>query len=122
MNKITNAWFYASPPFWMRFFLIYVNGDMFILLPLSILIIMVIFINIKLGLFVAAVYFTLRNAGEIFYWFLQQFGSKTYRPYDFGLTKLDNNALYIIYQTFALSMTTVGVFLIYIITSYIKFP
>ncbi len=120
MNKITNSWFYASPPFWMRLFLIYVNGDMLVLLPLSVLNILLLIVNLKLGLFTAFSYFTLRNMGEMMYWFLQQFGKKTYRPYDFGLINLDNNALYIIYQTFALSMTTLGVFLIYLVIFYIK--
>jgi len=59
---------------------------------------------IVLGLFVA-----IRQLGEMIYWLLQQFGDKKYRPYDFGLQKLDNNAIYILYQTFALVGVVAGI-------------
>jgi hypothetical protein len=120
ISKITNTWFYSPSPFWMRFFLIFIKGDILVLLPLSALIGIILLFQLKIGLLIGAIYFSLRNMGEMIYWFLQQFGPKTYRPYDFGLTKLDNNALYIIYQTFALSMTTLGCFSIYLIISSIK--
>jgi hypothetical protein len=106
--KITNGWFYSPAPFWMRFFLIFINGDIFFLLPVSVILLLLFFIQVKLGLLGVVLYVMVREGAEIIYWFLQQFGTKTYRPYDFGLTKLDNNAIYILYQTFSFSLTVLS--------------
>lgn len=106
--KITNEWFYSPAPFWMRIFLIFIKGDIFFLLPVIVILLLLFFIQVKLALLGVVLYIMLREAAEIIYWFLQQFGTKTYRPYDFGLTKLDNNALYILYQTFSFSLTVLS--------------
>ena len=47
-------------------------------------------------------YIVVRQSGELIYWLLQQFSHKKYRPYDFGFKNLNNNAIYILYQTFAI--------------------
>lgn len=62
---------------------------------------------ISYGLFISIRYFT-----EIIYWLFQQFGPKTYRPYDFGLKKIDNNSIYIIYQIMSVIWTCLGIILI----------
>lgn len=43
------------------------------------------------------------------YWFLQQFGDRTYRPYDWGFKNLDNHAIYIFYQTIMTIHATVAI-------------
>lgn len=35
-DKLTNSWFFEDPPKWMRPLLIFIKGDMLILLPLLI--------------------------------------------------------------------------------------
>ena len=74
----------------------------------------------RLGLLVLGIFISIRNMGEIVYWLLQQFGPKTYRPNDFGLKDLDNNAIYIIYQLFAIINVTIGLTLMAVIIFYLK--
>ena len=89
-------------------FLVYIRGDLLVLLPLLIIILSIGFFSfdwmfIVLGLFVAV-----RQLGEMIYWLLHQFGDRKYRPYDFGFAKLDNSAVYVIYQTFATTYAVIG--------------
>lgn len=114
--KSDNNWFYKRPHPLLRLLLIYVNGDMIFLLPLSIVIVLTAFFSIKISLIAAFSYLTLRSLGEMIYWLLQQFGEKTYRPDNWGFKKLDNNAIYILYQISSLVQMVTGlVFLILVI-------
>ncbi|MFA9288493.1 MAG: hypothetical protein ACEQSA_01285 [Weeksellaceae bacterium] len=99
-KQIDNKWFYTnlSPVF--KVFLIFVKGDIIFLLPAVLVILAVGFFSLKWMSILLSLYYSVRFAGEVMYWFLQQFGSRSYRPYDFGFTKIDNNAVYILYQTF----------------------
>lgn len=91
----------------MRPLLIFIKGDMLILLPLLIAnatagiwdrqLMIILFLCVGL----------IRALGEMFYWLLQQFGPRKYRPYDFGLKNLDNNAIYILYQLFAFAQAVI---------------
>ncbi len=104
IQEIDNSWFFSKPHPLLRFLLIYINGDMITLLPLMVcLLICGIVISIKFALILLAIYIVFRHIGEMIYWLLQQFGTRTYRPDDFGFKKLDNNAIYIIYQTWSLA-------------------
>ena len=58
-------------------------------------------------------YVALRYLGEMIYWFSHQFTDRTYRPHDFGFRNLDNHAIYILYQTFAIVGTTIGIGIIF---------
>jgi hypothetical protein len=58
--------------------------------------------------------------GEMIYWLLQQFGTRKYRPYDFGLKNIDNNGIYIMYQLLSLSGTVLGLSLITAVALYMK--
>ena len=60
--------------------------------------------TIMIGVFTAV-----RHLGEMIYWFEHQFYERKYRPYDFGFKNLDNNAIYILYQTLAIMGTTIGI-------------
>lgn len=60
-------------------------------------------------LLLLGVYISIRNLGEMIYWFSHQFYQRKYRPYDFGFKKLDNHAVYILYQTLAISGVVFGI-------------
>lgn len=111
LSKINNTWFYTEMPWWGKIFLIYVRGDLFFILPLILLNILVFLNSTKWGLLMLGIFIAIRQLGEMIYWLLQQFGDKKYRPYDFGLNNLDNNAIHILYQTFALTGVIFGVLL-----------
>ncbi len=112
MKKINKDWFFKEVPFFLRFIFIYVRGDMIILFPFLLIILIMAFFSWKLALILFLIYAAIRNFGEMIYWLLQQFGEKTYRPRDFGLTNLDNNAIYILYQTFSLAFCAISIFLL----------
>lgn len=65
--------------------------------------------SIRFMVLVYAVYFTMRSIGEMHYWFHQQHFDMKYRPFDFGLKKLDNKAIYIIYQVWAMNFAVIGI-------------
>lgn len=77
--------------------------------PVLIMIFVIGIFSIKYAVLSAGVFLAVREFGELIYWLLHQFGNRKYRPYDFGFKKLENNAVYIIYQTFALVGITVGI-------------
>ena len=112
-NKITNQWFFSDSNQFFRLLLIFVNGDLIFLFPLVILIALSYFLSIKIGLFFTGAYVSVRYMGEIIYWLGQQFSDRKYRPYDFGFKNLDNNAVYILYQTSATCGVVLGTALIY---------
>lgn len=89
-------------PWWGKISLIYIRGDLFVLLPLLLLICVIGFFSLKWMLVTIGIYIVVRQLGELIYWIFQQFGHRKYRPYDFGFKNLDNNAVYILYQTFSI--------------------
>lgn len=109
MKKIDNRWFFRDLPQWCKPTLIFIRGDIIFLLPLITALIITAFFSLRFGLLMTGVYVSVRFLGEMIYWLLQQFGDKKYRPHDWGLCDLDNNAIYILYQTFAMTMTVIGI-------------
>lgn len=106
---ISDKWFYQNPPLLVKIFLLtFIWGDAIVLFPLLIFILSVSFFNLKLGLILYSVLICLRYFIEIFYWLLQQFGPKTYRPHDLGLKQLSNNSIYIIYQLFSMALVFIS--------------
>ena len=94
----TPSWFYTETPFALKLLQIYVRGDAVVLLPFLLLLGFIGFFSIRWMVLLFGFFLIFRFLGEMMYWFLQQFGEKTYRPNDFGFKKLDNNAIYILYQ------------------------
>ena len=110
---IDNSWFYTEMPWWGKISLIYIRGDLFVLLPILLFICIIGFFSLKWMITVFGLLIVVRQSGELIYWLLQQFGDKKYRPYDFGFKNLDNNAIYILYQTFAIVGIVGGLILVY---------
>lgn len=108
----TNNWFFTSPPKLLRLCLIYVWGDAIILLPLSLILALICIFNLKFGLILVGGYIATRSFGEMMYWFFQQAGNRSYRPYDFGQTQLSTHAVYILYQTWNNALVIIGIGLI----------
>jgi hypothetical protein len=110
--NITNEWFFDKPAPWMRYLLVFVKGDAIVILPLVLLIVVFGFISIDFMLVMVGLFVAARGLGEMMFWILQQFGPRTYRPYDFGFGQLDNNAIYIIYQLLGMSGLILGLSLV----------
>lgn len=102
MKINNNTWFYADPNRILLILMIYVKGDMIVLLPFCLVLLLLGFISLKFMVVGFAMYVMLRSLGEMVYWFLQQFVGGKYRPFDYGLRNLDNNAIYILYQLMSL--------------------
>jgi hypothetical protein len=64
---------------------------------------------LKFMVIMVGVYIAVRSLGEMIYWFSHQFYERKYRPFDFGFKNLDNHAIYIIYQTFAIVGMVIGI-------------
>lgn len=120
LKKIVNTQFYTelSPIF--KIFLLYVKGDLIVLIPLWIGILLTYFISLKFMIVMIGVFIVTRHLGEMVYWLLQQFGKKTYRPPDLGFKKLDNNAIYILYQTLSIVWVVFGAGVILYAALYLK--
>lgn len=112
IQNIDDKWFYSSPPLWMRLFLIYVKGDILVLLPFVVAIGFVGFWSVRYMVLLFALYMMFRSLGEIIYWFSQQFYVKQYRPHDFGFKNLTNDAIYILYQLVSLVHVVLSAFLV----------
>lgn len=108
VKKMTNGWFYSNPYPLLRLFTVYVKGDMLIVLPLFIAIGFVGFFSVRFMVLLYAIFYSIRGFGEMMYWFMQQFGVKKYRPYDFGFKNLSNDAVYIFYQLLSLASTVIA--------------
>jgi hypothetical protein len=106
--EINNTWFFTELPNWAKVFLVFVRGDVLVLLPLLVLVLLTALISIKFMAIMIGLYISVRYFGEMIYWFHQQFFERKYRPYDFGFKKLDNHAIYIIYQTISITGIVVG--------------
>lgn len=109
MFSIDNQWFFKELPPIFKVFLFFVRGDLIVLLPLLFIVLLLGFISVEFMIFMIGVYITVRYFGEMIYWFAHQFNERKYRPHDFGFKKLDNHAIYILYQTFAVAGTVLGI-------------
>ncbi len=109
VKNVTNASFYCELPAWCKACSFFIRGDLIVLLPFLLAILLIGFVSIRFMFIVLGVYIAVRELGEMIYWLLQQFGDRRYRPYDWGFKNLDNNAVYILYQTAALAGTVVGI-------------
>lgn len=110
---IDNTWFYTELPWPIKFiFLTYVRGDLLVLLPFVLILAILAWISPAWAVILYGVYVAVRQLGEVIYWLLQQFHATRYRPFDFGFKKLDNNALYILYQTISIVGVCYGLSLI----------
>lgn len=107
-RSIDDRWFYSNPHLLLRFLTIYVKGDMILLIPIVLGIGLVGWWSIEYMFLMFALLFTIRGLGEMIYWICQQFGPKTYRPYDFGFKKFGNDAIYILYQLYSLACVVIG--------------
>lgn len=111
-QKIDNSWFYTEMPWWGKVLLIYIRGDLFILFPILLTIGVIALFSFKFAILTFGLLVVVRQSGELIYWLLQQFGDRKYRPSDFGFSQLDNNAIYILYQTFAIAGIVAGLLLV----------
>lgn len=100
--EVTPSWFFTDTNKFYKILQIYVRGDAIVLLPFIVLIFIIGLFSLKWMVLLFCLFLMFRSLGEMIYWLLQQFGDKKYRPYDYGFKKLDNNAIYIIYQLTAL--------------------
>lgn len=121
---IDQEWFYKGASGWHRnTSLSFMNGDLLILLPLFIGILLLGFISLKLMLMVLGSFISVRYLGEMIYWIVEQkkpAKDKTSRPYDFGLTKINNHGIYIVYQTIATAWIMFGMTIVFWALLYIK--
>lgn len=119
--KVDNKWFFKDlPGYFKNLLLVFVKGDLLILIPLFLAIISLGFFSIRLMLLVLGSYISVRYFAEIFYWLLQQFGTRVYRPYDFGFKDLKNEAVYILYQTIATAWTIFGIAIVFYALLFMK--
>jgi hypothetical protein len=107
-TEIESSWFFSEASLPMKLLLIFVRGDAIVLLPfLAVLMVTGIF-SLRWMSLLISLYIVFRFLGEMVYWIHQQFGDRKYRPYDFGLKRLDNNAIYVIYQLLSLIWLVMG--------------
>ena len=111
-KKITNGWFFSTPNHLLKFLTIFIKGDQVLLFPLVVLITISYAFSLRMGVLLTGANMYVRFLGEMFYWIMQQFGDRKYRPNDFGFTNLDNHAIYILYQTFAIFVSLCGIMLL----------
>lgn len=97
-KAIHDDWFYSHPHPVFTLLTIYVKGDALVILPVLMGIGLVGFMSLRFMIVMYGVFYMFRGLGEMIYWFLHQFGPKTYRPHDFGYKNLGNDAIYIMYQ------------------------
>ncbi len=114
LHGVSNKWFFSAVPWYVRATtLIFIKGDAIFIVPILVgLVLLYLFMPIRFAVMMTGFYLVLRYLGEMIYWLLQQFSERTYCPPCLGFSKLDNHALYIVYQTFALLGMMVGVGLV----------
>lgn len=112
LSQIDNRWFFDKPNTALRYLLIFVKGDSLVLVPFFFIVLLFGFISLDFMFVMIGLFITFRSMGEMVFWMFQQFGPRTYRPFDFGLTQLDNNAVYIIYQLMGLVGAVLGASLV----------
>lgn len=106
---ITTAWFFSEPPKLIKYIGIYVKGDALVIVPFLILILFILSISLRFGIVLVSTFFAVRGLGEMIYWLLQQFGPKTYRPWDYGMKNLSNEGVYVFYQLTSMLHIVIGI-------------
>lgn len=117
-KKLGNKRFFSDCPKIFKMGGIYVWGDALLFLPFHLIVFAFSLISLRFALLVWAIFFSIRTLGEVMYWFLQQFGDRSYRPYDFDFRHLDNHAIYIFYQTIMTIHATVSITALIIFIKY----
>ena len=120
IKNISRQSFFTDLPWYFKFITIFIKGDLIVLLPFIICIAVSYIFSVKVGLILSGLYLAIRYFGEMIYWPLQQFSNRTYRPHDFGFKNLDNHAIYILYQTFAIVISTIGAAIVIFTVLYVK--
>ncbi len=120
IRDIDNKWFFTELPTFLKPLSFFIRGDLLILLPLVLIILVLGFIDLKLMTVMIGVYITVRSLGEMIYWFSHQFYERKYRPPDFGFKKLDNHAIYILYQTLSVWGVILGTGVIIYTLAFLK--
>lgn len=114
--SLTNSWFFKNVHPAVKVGQVFIRGDLLVVVPFLLVILVLSFVDWYSALLLFGVFYTIRFAGEIVYWLFQQFHTTGYRPYDFGLEKLSNNAIYIIYQLLAIVNTSIWLsFVLYLL-------
>lgn len=108
IERVDTTWFFDRPNTFWRYLLVFVKGDSLVIVPFFFIILVFGFLSLEFMLVMVGLYIAIRSLGEMIFWMFQQFGPRTYRPYDFGLVKLDNHAIYIIYQLLGLVGAVLG--------------
>ena len=121
VKQIDNKRFFTNCPSYINKFGVYVWGDAIVFIPFHLIVFLFSLISLRFALLIWAIFFSIRSLGEIMFWFLQQFSDRSYRPDDFGFCKLDNNAIYILYQTLMTVQATVSIVAAIIIIKYWDF-
>lgn len=112
---LTQEWFDSDSNWLEKITGVFIKGDRIVLWPFLLLNIGVAIYDYKAGFILFLLFNFLRYIVEMIYWIVKQEGDRTYRPYDFGLTNLNNNSIYIIYQIGSLSIATLSLFLLYFV-------
>jgi len=121
---IDDKWFFSGAgPIHRNTSFSFIKGDLLILFPLFLAILLLVIFSIKLMLVVFGSYISVRYLGEMIYWIVEQkkpAKDKTHRPYDFGLTNVNNHGIYILYQMIATAWIVFGSTIIFFALLYIK--
>ena len=120
MREVDNKWFFSELPFFVKMFTFYIKGDLIVLFPLLLIIILLGILSLKFMLLMVGTYIVVRNLGEMIYWIFHQFSSRNYRPNDFGFKRLDNHAIYILMQTLAIAGVMLGSAIVFAILLFFK--
>ena len=67
-SSITSKWFFSDPGILLRFFLVFIKGDLLVLLPLTVVLIVLTIWSTSFGLYMVGVYASVRFGGEMVYW------------------------------------------------------
>lgn len=100
--SVKSQWFFSEAAWPLKAMCIFIRGDAVVILPFFAVLSIIGIFSFRWMMLLLSLFVVFRFLGEMVYWIHQQFGDRTYRPYDFGLKKLDNNAIYILYQLFSL--------------------
>ena len=106
--SLNTQWFFSEVAWPFKAMLIFIRGDAVVILPFFAVLPIIGVFSLRWMMLILSLFVVFRFLGEMVYWIHQQFGDRKYRPYDFGLKRLDNNALYVIYQLLSLIWLVMG--------------
>ena len=106
--SLNTQWFFSEVAWPFKAMLIFIRGDAVVILPFFIVLSIIGVFSLRWMMLLLSLFVVFRFLGEMVYWIHQQFGDRKYRPYDFELKRLDNNALYVIYQLLSLIWLVMG--------------